>query len=702
MQHDPLTGGRTPWWGTIQRVLLEPTAVDLDPGLRLQASMLTAFLLLIVTAMMVQALNPYTPDVRRISVALVGSVMLCSYSLRWTKYYWLMGPIAVILVAVPPFLNTVRGLDPNDSLKWLAITLLTGGLWLPARLFAIQYVIILGSVLVLPFFLPGTVHGDLAQVYTFLILTGFLMMSSVMFRTQDRNRIDRQTRELLQEISERKAAEAELQRHKEKLELLVTERTTEVRENQKLLQGIMDHSPAVIYVKDRNGRYHLVNPLFYDLFHLNKESVIGRTDHDIFPKKIADEFRTNDLVVLETGQMIESEETAVLEDGAHWYISLKFPLRYSDGKPDLVCGISTDITGRKRVQEELRTALAEVQELKNRLQAENLYLQEEIKLDHNFSEIITRNKAMTEVLHRVEQAARTDVTVLIQGETGTGKELVARAVHEISRRKDRPLVKVNCAALPESLIESELFGHEKGAFTGASERKRGRFELANGGTLFLDEIGELPISLQAKLLRVLQEGEFERLGSGTTIRVDARVIAATNHDLAMDVEEGKFRGDLYYRLSVFPITCPPLRNRMEDIPLLVQHFVAKHGAKAGKKIERIQQSAINAFQAYDWPGNIRELENLVERALITSPQGEFRLEEWFVPKNREPAAEPDGSLFSPRPLHEALTELKRAYISRTLEQVGGVQRRAAEILRIQPAYLNRLMKDLGIVTRKQS
>ncbi len=249
----------------------------------------------------------------------------------------------------------------------------------------------------------------------------------------------------------------------------------------------------------------------------------------------------------------------------------------------------------KRVVErtaELNDALAEVKALKDRLEEENVYLQQEIKLEHNFDEIISQSKSFATVLRSVEQVAGTNATVLILGETGTGKELLARAIHDIGGRQDRPLVKVNCASLPAALIESELFGHEKGSFTGANERRLGRFELADGGTIFLDEVTELPLELQAKLLRVLQEGEFERLGGTNTIKVNVRVIAATNRNLDKETSEGRFREDLYYRLNVFPISCPPLRERKEDIELLVNHFVKKYGAKIGKTIETVSGDAM--------------------------------------------------------------------------------------------------------------
>ena len=636
-------------------------------------------------------------------MAIACGVMLLIYGLRWTKYYWLMGGLTVFFVALPPFANTIRGLDPLDSLKWLAITLLTGGLWLPTKGFAIHFSAVLLGILSLPLFVPGVTYAaSLSQVLVFINLVGFLIMAAIVFRTKDANRIEEQTKALEQEIIVRKGVEAELQKHEEQLEELVEKRTAELRESQGLLQEIMDHATAVIYVKDRNGRYVLVNNRFETVFRLARKEIIGRTDHELFSKKISDVFRANDLEVLRSGKGLEWEESAIHEDGSlHSYISLKFPLVSSDGTPNLLCGISTDITSRKEMEQDLENVLSEVEDLKNRLQAENVYLQEEIKVEHNFEEIVSQSRVLADVLRQVEQAGSTNVTVLILGETGTGKELLARALHNISSRKDRPLVKVNCATLPENLIESELFGHEKGAFTGASDLKIGRFELASGGTIFLDEIGDLPPELQTKLLRVLQEGEIERLGSSTTIKIDTRVIAATNHDLAKDMEGGKFRADLYYRLNVFPIICPPLRERKEDIPLLVRHFVKKHGARLGKKVEKLSPDLMVALRAYDWPGNVRELENLIERALITSPGEQLQLGEWFEPglaRRLKSVRDLDKNdeLFSPKPLDQAIKELKKCYISTILKQAGGVQKHAAEILHIQPTYLSRLIKELEI------
>jgi formate hydrogenlyase transcriptional activator len=281
-------------------------------------------------------------------------------------------------------------------------------------------------------------------------------------------------------------------------------------------------------------------------------------------------------------------------------------------------GVTLDISERKVAEEGLRNALLEVEQLKDQLQKENVYLREQVDLKEEFEEIIGDSDEIKYVLFKIQQVAPTDASVLIQGETGTGKELVARAIHNASPRKDRPMVKINCAALPANLIESELFGHEKGAFTGAQTRKIGRFELADGATLFLDEIGELPLELQVKLLRVLQEGEFERLGSSQTRKVDVRIIAATNRNLKVEVQNGSFREDLWYRLNVFPITVPPLRHRKSDITLLVNFFVDQANRKLGRIVKTIAPHTMEALQNYYWPGNVRELANVVERALINS------------------------------------------------------------------------------------
>ena len=326
---------------------------------------------------------------------------------------------------------------------------------------------------------------------------------------------------------------------------------------------------------------------------------------------------------------------------------------------------------------------------KARLEAENLYLQEEIKTTHNFEEIIGTSSTIKKVLLAVEKVAATDATVLVTGETGTGKELIARAIHHLSPRKDGTLVKVNCAAIPAGLIESELFGHEKGAFTGALARKIGRFELADQATIFLDEVGEIPLELQTKLLRVLQEGEFERLGSTKTIKVNVRVVAATNRDLEKEVREGRFRSDLYYRLNVFPIHLPPLRERQQDIPLLVSYFVKKFSASIGKKVESVSGKSMEMLKQYRWPGNIRELEHVIERAVILSQGPELELGDWM----------PRGDTPDPTGATKTLEEVERAHITQVLThtnwRVSG-DKGAAKILGLNPTTLEARMKKLGI------
>lgn len=327
-----------------------------------------------------------------------------------------------------------------------------------------------------------------------------------------------------------------------------------------------------------------------------------------------------------------------------------------------------------------------------RLKAQNQYLQDEIKLNYNFEEIISRNKNFQKVLQQIEQVASTDATVLILGESGTGKELIARAVHNISNRSKKPLVKVNCATLPANLIESELFGHEKGAFTGALDKKIGRFELADNGTVFLDEIGELPVELQAKLLRVLQEGEFERLGNPKTIKVNVRVIAATNRNLQQAIEKKEFREDLYYRLNVFPIICPPLRERKEDIPLLVNHFCQKHEGKIGKKITDIQPKVMDALMNYNWPGNIRELENIIERAMILSRNETLEYGEWVPAEKNLPEKTSTASSIK---LEDVEKEHIVEVLKKTNWKVSG-EKGAAKILGLNPTTLEARMKKMGI------
>ncbi|OEU80800.1 MAG: hypothetical protein BA865_16140, partial [Desulfobacterales bacterium S5133MH4] len=345
-----------------------------------------------------------------------------------------------------------------------------------------------------------------------------------------------------------------------------------------------------------------------------------------------------------------------------------------------------DITDKKQAEIEIRGAYKEIKQLKNQLEAESAYLQDEIKLEHNFEKLIGESEALKYVLHRVEQVASTDFPVLIMGETGTGKELIARALHKLSLHGKRALVKVNCAALPGELIESELFGREKGAFTGATTTQLGRFELAKGSTFFLDEIGELPLELQAKLLRVLESGEFERLGSSHTLHSDARIIAATNRVLEEEVRKGRFREDLWYRMKVFPITVPPLRERPEDIPLLVKWFVDQLKGKMGKHASKISKRTMQMLQSYPWPGNVRELKHAVEGAMIIA-QGKKLIFE--LPKIADTALSD----------FKSFEEMERDYILLVLKaknwKIGG-ENSAATALRMHVNTLRGRMKKLGI------
>ena len=333
--------------------------------------------------------------------------------------------------------------------------------------------------------------------------------------------------------------------------------------------------------------------------------------------------------------------------------------------------------------------------------------------DREFAQIVGRSAALESVLAEVERVAPTDSTVLVIGETGTGKELIARAIHNLSSRCGHPFVKLNCAAIPFDLLESELFGHEKGAFTGAVAQRAGRFEIADTGTLFLDEIGDLPLALQPKLLRVLQEQEFERLGSGRTHRINVRLVAATHRDLAQMVVQSEFRSDLYYRLNVFPVIVPPLRDRRDDIPLLVQHFVAVFSRRMGKAIEQIPQATMDQFSSYDWPGNVRELQNLVERAVIRSDDGVLpnpfsmsqtcrssnpRMEANLLQVEESGEKRELGAICEPRST-DSLENIERQHILRVLERTGWLisgPNGAGAILNVHPNTLRSLMERLGI------
>jgi formate hydrogenlyase transcriptional activator len=393
---------------------------------------------------------------------------------------------------------------------------------------------------------------------------------------------------------------------------------------------------------------------------------------------------------LEKREALKLEYRIVRPDGdVRWISSSGNVSVDGHGLPERLMGVSIDITERRQMEIELRERLVEIERLKLQLEKENLYLREEIKGERGFEKIVGNCNAHNYVLFKVKQVAPTDATVLILGETGTGKGMVAHAIHEMSARKDRPMVTVDCAALPANLIESELFGREKGAFTGAHAKQVGRFEVAHGGTIFLDEIGEMPLELQVKLLRVLQEGKFERLGSPRTIQVDVRVITATSRDLKTEVQNKRFREDLFYRINVFPISIPPLRMRREDIPLLVRHFVNKYARKIGRRYDTIPKNTMKFLQSQPWPGNVRELEHVIERAVIISPGPVLTLADW---PEVEALQTKEGPL-------KGLVVMERGHILKALEETGWKidgKDGAASLLGLHPSTLRFRLKKLDI------
>lgn len=380
-----------------------------------------------------------------------------------------------------------------------------------------------------------------------------------------------------------------------------------------------------------------------------------------------------------------------------WYQVVSLPIVNELGEVENVLESVTDITEKKQAEQARDQVMLELEELKNQLEEENIYLKEEIGAKEGFDEIVGQSPVLRYVLSRVEQAAPTDASVLIQGETGVGKELVARALHRLSHRADRPFIRINCSTLPANLVESELFGHESGAFTGATGHRKGRFELADKGTIFLDEVSEIPVDLQAKLLRVLQEGEFERVGSSKTIKVDVRVIAASNRDLHDEMKADRFRSDLFYRLNVYPITVPPLKQRLEDIPLLVQHFIQEIGDQVGKKFDQIPKKVLENLMNHDWPGNIRELRNVIERAVITSKEPVLSLPVDIGVTETGKAKAPKQPV--PQSNNISLDTIQRDHIIEVLKSTGwriSGPKGAAKILGINPSTLRYRIKKLGI------
>ncbi len=452
-------------------------------------------------------------------------------------------------------------------------------------------------------------------------------------------------------------------------------------------ESILQGMPQLAYVFDKNGGMVRWNE--------NVEQILEYSSKELMNKD------TTEFYLEEEREYVLDEISKVFEDGTEQTVEYtlvtksgkKIPYRGSgklaviDGEKYLI-GMAINISDLRKSQKLVESQLDEINELKNQIEAENYYLKEELKKNHGFDEIIGKHETLLHSLFRIEQVAPMDSTVLLEGETGTGKELFARAIHSKSKRSNKPLITLNCASIPTSLFESELFGHEKGAFTGATDKQIGKFELANGGTLFLDEIGEMPYNVQAKLLRVLQEGTFERIGGKKTIKVDVRVIAATNRILEEEVEQKMFRADLYYRLNVYPVTIAPLRERVSDIPALVEHFMEKYNKKFGKNIKSVSKKTIQQLQQYSWPGNVRELENIIERALIISTSS--KLDVGQLPINKS---------FKIEKKFLSLQEYERQYIISVLEKtywrVDG-QNGAAKILDMHPETLRSRIRKLQI------
>ncbi|MBD3669841.1 MAG: sigma 54-interacting transcriptional regulator [Gammaproteobacteria bacterium] len=470
------------------------------------------------------------------------------------------------------------------------------------------------------------------------------------------------------------------------------------RENQLMLQAVGDG----IYGVNSDGKTTFLNPAAERMLGFKAEELVGEDIHAVIHHSHSDgshypatncpiyaAFNDGEIHSVDNEVFFRKDGTAIPVE----YTST--PIK-DQGRLVGAVVIFRDISDRKRAEQNLRQALQEVEELKQRLELENAYLQEEIRTEHNYKEIVGNSDGIQQVVQQIRLVAPTDASVLIYGESGTGKELIARAIHESSERCKRPLIRVNCAAIPADLFESEFFGHIKGAFTGATQDRAGRFELADGGTLFLDEVGEIPLELQGKLLRVLQEGQFERIGENRTREVDVRVIAATNRDLKSEVAQGRFREDLYFRLNVFPIESISLRDRRGDIPLLAQHFLNHASHRFNKVDVRLRQSDILQLKNYNWPGNIRELQNVIERAVILSQQGRLALD---LPSHDSGVQAVNEETWSKLPSRDELRLRERAGIIGALRQSQGKvfgEDGAAKLLGMKPTTLSSKIKRLGI------
>jgi len=467
-----------------------------------------------------------------------------------------------------------------------------------------------------------------------------------------------------------------------------------------------------IYGLDCEGNTTFVNPSAATMLGYSPEELIGQPMHSLLhhTKPDGSHYHKEDCPIyaaFKDGAVHHIDDDIFWrKDGASFFVSFTSTPIYKDKKVNGAVVVFKDVTERKQAEEKIQKAYAEIEGMKERLEAENLYLQEEINTDHEFKDIIGQSRAIKQLLQQVELVAPTAASVLITGESGTGKELVARAIHERGDRSERPLIRVNCAAIPAELFESEFFGHVKGSFTGAVKDRAGRFELADGGTIFLDEVGEIPIALQSKLLRVLQEGQYERVGDERTRKVDVRLIAATNRNLQEEVVAGNFREDLYFRLNVFPINVVPLCERLDDIPLLTQHFLSMLSHKLNMPEPRLTNGSLKQLQTYSWKGNIRELQNVIERAIILSQGGNLQFD--LPGSDVSPVAinngvldnenNPDAAKATPYTESERIARDKEN-IMQALElcdnKISGVGG-AAELLGIKPTTLASRLKNMDI------
>ena len=468
----------------------------------------------------------------------------------------------------------------------------------------------------------------------------------------------------------------------------------DLKQGQDYLQRVLDTTPALIHAARPDGHIDYFNQQWLDYMGVRLDEICGwKWTNWIHPEDL-DDILQKWRAALASGEPFEAETRVRRADGEYRLcLHRKFPLRDKEGTILQWFGSSLDIEDRKRANDALRSAFEEIKKLKDQLHKENLALKEEIDKVSMFEDIVGSSEALRKVLRQVAKVAPSDSTVLILGETGTGKELVARAIHKRSGRSERAFIGVNCAAIPPSLIASELFGHEKGAFTGATQQRLGRFESANGGTIFLDEVGDLPPEIQIALLRVLQEREIERVGSNRAIPVDVRVLAATHRDLDTLVAEGKFREDLLYRLTVVPIRMPSLRERADDIPVLVDYFIGRFGKKAGKKFRTIDKRTAELFQAYQWPGNVRELQNVIERAVLLSEGDIFSVDETWLRRKTPQVPSPTSAL------NNALQRQEKEMIEAALAECGGCvsgPKGAATKLGLPRPTLDARIKRLGI------